>query len=486
MLSLPLAALSFAPFHPDEVTSLPGFAAPLRSRLYSGYLKASAANQTFYAHYVLTESQTNPADDPLVLWQQGGPGSSGFGYGWLAELGPYNLDAESLTKNTSAVPLVFAREYSWDANANLLLFEHPPGTGFSYCVDASDQIVDCQWNDQTQATAFYQTLSAFYAAFPSYASSDLHLIGESYAGLLLPFLTAEIYRHPDETAAKQLRGLAVGNGCPGTSGATPSNRGSCNGPYGTFDQQHVLELVAGHSALPRALWADLQSACEFPCAAPTWSERCDGPWSSKCETLINEANAAAGRFNIYNFYDNCGDGNQDGVGTMLEHAQRLGDPSTGGQSYPCGTGKAATVWANMPEVRAALHMKPESFYGRPWSLQAAGMQYTTYTGASYDLYPGILRHVDVLIYNGDVDACVPYNSNADWVDALVKQQNFTETQAWRPWVLGTVPAGYVTQYAAGSHSLSFLTIKESGHMAPQYQPARSFAFFSRWLAGDPF
>ena len=53
-------------------------------------------------------------------------------------------------------------------------------------------------------------------------------------------------------------------------------------------------------------------------------------------------------------------------------------------------------------------------------------------------------------------------------------------------MLGTVPAGYVTQYSAGSHRLSFLTIKESGHMAPQYQPARSFAFFSRWLAGDPF
>ena len=362
------------------MTSLPGFASPLRSRLFSGYLKASAANQTFYAHYVLTESQTNPADDPLVLWQQGGPGS------WLrlrlaGRARPVQPRRRQSHKEYERNPRVFEREYSWDANANLLLFEHPPGTGFSYCVDASDQIVDCQWNDQTQAAAFYETLSAFYAAFPSYAASDLHLIGESYAGLLLPFLTAEIYRHPDETAAKQLRGLAVGNGCPGTSGATPSNRGSCNGPYGTFDQQHVLELVAGHSALPRALWADLQSACGFPCAAPTWSERCDGPWSSKCQTLINEANAAAGRFNIYNFYDNCGDGNQEGVGTMLEHAQRLADPSTGGQSYPCGTGKAATVWANMPEVRAALHMKPESFYGRPWSLQASGMQYTTYTGA---------------------------------------------------------------------------------------------------------
>ena len=50
----------------------------------------------------------------------------------------------------------------------------------------------------------------------------------------------------------------------------------------------------------------------------------------------------------------------------------------------------------------ALHMRPEAFYGRPWSLQAgAGMQYTTYTGSSFDLYPSLLQHVDVLIYNGD-------------------------------------------------------------------------------------
>ena len=37
---------------------------------------------------------------------------------------------------------------------------------------------------------------------------------------------------------------------------------------------------------------------------------------------------------------------------MLEHAQRLGDPSTGSQ-YPCGTGKAATVWATCPSARSA-------------------------------------------------------------------------------------------------------------------------------------
>eukprot|EP00964_Phaeocystis_antarctica_P096910 scaffold63134_cov63-Phaeocystis_antarctica.AAC.2 len=263
--------LGWAPPHPDAVTSLPGFDGPLRSQLFSGYLRATADGQTFYSHYVLTESRSSPADDPLVLWQQGGPGSSGFGFGFLAEMGPYVLDADSLALNASA-PRLFEREYSWDASANMLLFEHPPGTGFSYCVDAAEALIACTWDDQTQAEAFYATLLAFYTSFPQYRQHELRLIGESYAGLLLPYLAAEIYRHPTETPAKQLKGLAVGNGCPGTSGATPAKRGTCNGPYGSYDTQHVLELAYGHSALPRPLWQKLQAACGFPCKAATWSE----------------------------------------------------------------------------------------------------------------------------------------------------------------------------------------------------------------------
>ena len=341
----------------------------------------------------------------MVLWQQGGPGSSGFGFGYLAELGPYQLTADSVAANAT-LPRPFANEHSWDRVSNLLLFEHPPGTGFSYCVDGAGKPTACSWNDQTQAEAFYATLAAFYAAWPSYAQHELHMIGESYAGLLLPFLTAEIYRHPTETAARQLRALAVGNGCPGTAGSTPEKRGTCNGPYGNYDTQHVLELAHGHSAVPRALWTELSAACGFPCAAPTWSENCM-TFSQECERLIGQADAAIGEFNIYNFYDNCGGGNQgaDARGRQLGSLAALrarygGDdlPAHGGQEYPCGTGKAATTWCNNEAVRAAMHMHSQSFYGYPWSLGAgASMNYDHYTGASYDLYPALLQHVPVLI-----------------------------------------------------------------------------------------
>ena len=98
----------------------------------------------------------------------------------------------------------------------------------------------------------------------------------------------------------------------------------------------------------------------------------------------------------------------------------------------------------------------------------------------------ILEALPVLIYSGDADACVPYNSNLDWIDALAAQQAYALAQPWRPWLLEQVVAGYTTAYSAGKHNLTFLTIKQSGHMVPQYQPARALAFFERWLARAPY
>jgi len=97
-------------------------------------------------------------------------------------------------------------------------------------------------------------------------------------------------------------------------------------------------------------------------------------------------------------------------------------------------------------------MKPEGFYNRPWSGQAgAGVRYTTYTGSSFDLYPRILQKVRTTIYNGD-------------------------------------PAGYVTTWAVpgAKANLTFVTVKDSGHMVPQYQPERAFAMFSRWIDGGVY
>ena len=38
--------------------------------------RAGPGKQEIFMHYVFVESQGSPSADPLVLWQQGGPGSS--------------------------------------------------------------------------------------------------------------------------------------------------------------------------------------------------------------------------------------------------------------------------------------------------------------------------------------------------------------------------------------------------------------------------
>jgi hypothetical protein len=64
---------------------------------------------------------------------------------------------------------------------------------------------------------------------------------------------------------------------------------------------------------------------------------------------------------------------------------------------------------------------------------------------------------------------------------------------WRPWLVGKSVAGYVTDYpiaasahAPASHNFTFLTVREAGHMVPQYQPARALELFRRWLQNEPY
>lgn len=99
--------------------------------------------------------------------------------------------------------------------------------------------------------------------------------------------------------------------------------------------------------------------------------------------------------------------------------------TTGGPPYSwrCGMGDATSAWMNNEQVRAGacavtparpffvvnrrltshhpkqvrkgINMKPASFYGRPWPYH--GMQYDTYTHASIDLYPELLKKYRIVI-----------------------------------------------------------------------------------------
>jgi len=188
-----------------------------------------------------------------------------------------------------------------------------------------------------------------------------------------------------------------------------------------------------------------------------------------------------GNFDVYNIYDECG---QDEL-SLLDYFTRDGPgmpyylkafaQDVGGavNDYPCGGEKVMDQWLALASVQQALHVKP------------GGQQ--TYKKTATDLLPlykQLVQKYRVLIYSGDVDACVPYYGTEEWTYSL----GFAVTQAWHPW-LATYQsghsgvAGYVTSFAS---NFTFLTVKGSGHMVPTFQPGSAIDMITRFFANQPY
>ena len=62
-------------------------------------------------------------------------------------------------------------------------------------------------------------------------------------------------------------------------------------------------------------------------------------------------------------------------------------------------------------------------------------------------------------------------------------------ESWQPWMYGDSGnrqvGGYVTYYS-GANNLTFLTVKNSGHMVPQYAPEAALYMFTTYLRGGKY
>lgn len=168
-----------------------------------------------YFHYWFLEAEHHPADAPVVVWYNGGPGASSL-FGLLVELGPLQLNVESTRTSAfkkTGIPSLIYNKYGWTQVANLLIVDNPPPVGFSYC-DPAGQSGDgysCgDWNDSLVALANAEFLANWVAAFPEYSKSDLFITGESYAGIYVPNIAEQLVKNP---RGVNLKGFAVGDGC---------------------------------------------------------------------------------------------------------------------------------------------------------------------------------------------------------------------------------------------------------------------------------
>ena len=106
----------------SEVTSLPGFDGELLSKHHSGFLTVDLELGS-HLFYYFVESEGNPAEDPVVLWLNGGPGCSSFD-GFVYEHGPFKYDFNHGDVKLKTNP------FAWSKVANMIYLDSPAGKEF--------------------------------------------------------------------------------------------------------------------------------------------------------------------------------------------------------------------------------------------------------------------------------------------------------------------------------------------------------------------
>jgi len=149
--------------------------------------------------YWLFRSQQSPENDPLVIWLQGGPGSSSE-IGVFFEHGPWQFDAHGNLER---------REYSWNRIANMLYIDQPAGVGLSR---EASEVYACH-TSECGAQRLLWFLLGFYDKYPEFRDRDLYIMGESYGGHYVSTFAHRVFSYNvDADSPISLRGFAVGNG----------------------------------------------------------------------------------------------------------------------------------------------------------------------------------------------------------------------------------------------------------------------------------
>ena len=162
---------------------------------YAGLIttNASANAEAFFWYW---PALSGNASAPVLLWLQGGPGSSSL-FGAFVEIGPYRVTAAGLPTPNA---------FSWCNEYNVVFLDNPRGTGYS-SADVLCESWECYGADTDSFVR--QFLQAY-----GLEGNDFAYAGESYGG---HYVTASAYTTHVNNAAGvapkvNLKGVAIGNG----------------------------------------------------------------------------------------------------------------------------------------------------------------------------------------------------------------------------------------------------------------------------------
>ncbi|KAK4835059.1 hypothetical protein QYF36_004703 [Acer negundo] len=354
------------------ITHLPGFnATSFPSKHYSGYVSIKSVDVALPKNlfYYFVESERNPSKDPVVLWLNGGPGCSSMD-GFIYEHGPFNF---AKGKEKGQLPTLHLNPYSWSKVSNIIYLDSPAGVGYSYCKDNSAY----ETGDIQTAKDTHKFLLKWLEEYQEFSSNPFYISGESYAGIYIPTLAAEIHD-----------GIKAGE--------KPVINFKAIGYLNIYD---ILEPC--YHSPPSSMKNNISNSTfgelgktERP--LPVRKRMFGRAWPFKAPVL---------------------------PGIVPSWPQLL---SYG--SVPCVDDEVATAWLNDESVRKALHAAPKNETGE-WQL-CTSLGYTHDAGSMLTYHKNLtMQGYRALIYSGDHDMCVPFTGTQAWTRSL----GYNIVEEWRPW-----------------------------------------------------
>lgn len=366
----------------------------------------------------LFRSRHSDRQNPLVISLAGGPGGSSL-VTLFNEYGPLSLqDGRAVLS-----------ENSWNEHANLVFVDHPIGTGFS-----PGSFAEAPKSEKEVANQFFIFLQGFYDRFPEFRGRELYLVGESYAGHFIPFISTAILRSTEcASAGIRLAGAAIGDGW-----VDPANQVLS---YAPFALQNGLIGQTAHKVLQpgfRLCSFLLQKGLRYLSY-------------SLCNFLMQSipGNPFSPRFNMFNIKKSCA------------------------KPPLCYDISDVSAFLNRSEVQTALGVSGITWKTFSFKVYIA-MLLDWGVSASQHVAQMLATGVKVLIYYGDKDYLCNWLGGAQWVSNM----DWPHREEFN--ALNFKNIGFAKSKRLGN--FEFLLVPNAGHSVPTDQPKAGKLLFARLLS----
>ncbi|ELU03230.1 hypothetical protein CAPTEDRAFT_227023 [Capitella teleta] len=358
--------------------------------------------------------ESNATDAPLILWLQGGPGSSSTGFGNFQEIGPLDVNLKPRNHSFSGV-----------------------GTGYSYVTDESAYTTDVSMIAADLVTLFQE----FMHTLPSYQKTPFYIFCESYGGKMTAAFAYALHQAIQQGEIKcNFQGVALGD-----SWISPVDYVKTWGPY-----LYATSLVGEKGLKSIALAADqcvnatLQG--KFTEATELWS---------KLESVVEEETNGVNFYNILSWDSQLAVSAADHSDPLRQLFMRHVAPTQNDALSDLMNGKVKQMLGIPKEVT--------------WGGQAGQVfekQAGDFMKPVVDIVDKLLAQTDlqVIVYNGQLDLICDTMGTEEWVRSL----DWSEMSAYyaaerHPFsTQGSYPSGYMKKHK----QLSFYWILDAGHMVP--------------------